>query len=484
MWKPICPGSPMGPDILARESGRVLDGPAEPGSFAKLLLGKEHQAQALPRLPQALVMISMLIATSLSFLVPCAAQNRKRQVALQEEHAPASKKSGGYYALVIGINNYQHLNKLKTPLNDAKELARILHDEYRFETKMLLDATRRQVLDSLDDYREKLQENDSLLIYYAGHGYYDEAADLAYWAPSDAESNSHDDWIVANEITGTVRAIRARHVLIVSDSCYSGMLTRDARPGPDTEALADHSAYLARMLRGKSRNVMSSGGKEPVADGDAGSHTNHSVFADALLQGLLQFNLDTFSADELFSQYVRVRVSSQMPEYNIIRDSGYEDGDFVFFRAELKPAHPATGTKNAVGKTRSAGQATDADAILRSFKTMYVLAQKTRFFSSNDLKAALAENKDFVSLHIQIVDDREAADVVLDVTYTPAWDYPFALKHQSTSLVLLAGKGTGPFSGPVGATSVAKELVKLAKPYRAESETKNRTESEKGKERK
>jgi len=234
---------------------------------------------------------------------------------------------------------------------------------------------------------------------------------------------------------------------------------------------------------------MSSGGKEPVADGDAGANSGHSVFADALLQGLVHFDLDTFSADELFSQYVRVRVggrSSQMPQYNIIRDSGYEDGDFVFFRADVKPASRTTkaGTKSATGKIGSAGQATDADAILRSFKTMYVLAQKTRFFSSNDLGAALAQNKDFTSLHIQIVDDPKAADVVLDVTYTPAWDYPFELKHQSTSMVLLAGKGTGPFSGPVGATSVAKELVKLAKPYRGGPEAKNRTESEKGKEKK
>ena len=57
-----------------------------------------------------------------------------------------------------------------------------------------------------------------------------------------------------------------------------------------------------------------------------------------------------------------------------------------------------------------------------------------------------------------------SGDVVLDVTYTFAWDYPFELKDRSTSMVLLAGKGSGPFSGPAGATSVAKELVKLASP--------------------
>jgi hypothetical protein len=64
------------------------------------------------------------------------------------------------------------------------------------------------------------------------------------------------------------------------------------------------------------------------------------------------------------------------------------------------------------------------------------------------------------------VDDPAVADVVLDVGYTFAWDYPFSLKHQNTSVVLLSGKGSGPFSGPRGATSVAGELVKLLKPYR------------------
>lgn len=435
----------------------------------------------ISRLLHFFLLVTLLAAITWSLPLPCAAKNgQKREVTPQEEDTPASKRPGVYYALVIGINNYQHLNKLKTPVNDAKQLAQILQSGYKFETKMLLDATRRQVLDALDQYRATLKENDNLLIYYAGHGYYDSAADLAYWAPSDAESNSHDDWIVADEITGTVRAIRARHVLIVSDSCYSGMLTRDAKP--EFGASSDHAAYVDRMMRGKSRNVMSSGGKEPVADGDAGSNSNHSVFANALLQGLLHFDMDTFSADELFSQYVRERVggrSSQMPEYNIIRDSGYEDGDFVFFRAGVKTTH--TATKTSTGKTRSATPVNDANTVLRSFRTMYVEAQKTRFFSSNDLKAALAENKDFSSLHIQIVDDRKAADVVLDVTYTPAWDYPFELKHQSTSMVLLAGKGTGPFSGPAGATSVAKELVKLAKPYRTGPEAKNRPESEKEK---
>ena len=46
------------------------------------------------------------------------------------------------------------------------------------------------------------------------------------------------------------------------------------------------------------------------------------------------------------------------------------------------------------------------------------------------------------------------------------WDYPFSLKYQNTSVVLVSGKGSGPFSGPAGATSVASEFAKLLKAYR------------------
>ncbi len=109
----------------------------------------------------------------------------------------------------------------------------------------------------------------------------------------------------------------------------------------------------------------------------------------------------------------------------------------------------------------------DPDFILRNFRTMYVDAQKAKFFGSDQMKGALGSNKHFVAMHIALVDDRYLADVVLEVGYTFAWDYPFSLKHQNTSIVLLAGKGSGAFSGPKGATSVAKQLTKLLKPYRS-----------------
>jgi trypsin-like peptidase len=109
----------------------------------------------------------------------------------------------------------------------------------------------------------------------------------------------------------------------------------------------------------------------------------------------------------------------------------------------------------------------DPDFILRNFRTLYVNTQNARFFGSDQMKAALGSNKDFTAMRISVVDNSSLADVVLEVGYTFAWDYPFSLKHQNTTMVLVSGKGHGPFSGPAGATSVAKELAKLLKPYRA-----------------
>ena len=108
----------------------------------------------------------------------------------------------------------------------------------------------------------------------------------------------------------------------------------------------------------------------------------------------------------------------------------------------------------------------DPDFVLRNFRTMYVDASEAEFFGSELLKAELGQNDDFTRLNIRLVDDRRVADVVLKVSYTFAWEYPFVLRHQNTTTVLLSGKGEGPFSGPLGAYDVAYQFVQAVKKYR------------------
>jgi hypothetical protein len=108
----------------------------------------------------------------------------------------------------------------------------------------------------------------------------------------------------------------------------------------------------------------------------------------------------------------------------------------------------------------------DHDYILRNFHTMYVDAKDAQYFGSDQMKAALGNNEDFAKLNIHIVEDARVADTVLTVGYTFAWDYPFALRHQNTTMVLVSGKGVGPFSGPLGAADVARQFVNAVKAWR------------------
>lgn len=114
----------------------------------------------------------------------------------------------------------------------------------------------------------------------------------------------------------------------------------------------------------------------------------------------------------------------------------------------------------------------DKDFVLRNFKTMFVDARDAKYFEAAQLKAQFGRNKDFAKLGITIVDDRSLADTVLEVSYTFAWDFPFVLKHQNSSMVLLSGKGVGPMSGVLGASDVAKQFSKTAKPFRQPAQQK------------
>ncbi|MGH9901721.1 MAG: caspase family protein, partial [Pyrinomonadaceae bacterium] len=213
----------------------------------------------LPLLAASLLTVSALLPP------PAHTQQQRRGLGLNQS-APAA--GGGYYALVIGNNAYTSLPRLKTAEADARAVAALLKEFYGFETRLLLNATRAQTVSALYAYRRTLGPEANLLIYYAGHGFNDREADKAYWLPVDAVRDDESTWIIADEITTGIRVIPARHVLIVSDSCYSGTLTRGI--GESLPPSNAREQFLQRMAAGRSRTLMASGGDEPVADGGGG----------------------------------------------------------------------------------------------------------------------------------------------------------------------------------------------------------------------
>lgn len=228
---------------------------------------------------------------------------------------------GRYHALVIGNTDYKTLKKLHTPANDAKAVAAMLKDKYGFQVRTLVNASREQIITAFDELRARLVENDNLLVYYAGHGWLDKESERGYWLPVEAREDSRAAWLSNADITDTLKAMRARHVLVVADSCYSGTLVRGLHI---TERTPD---YLERAAAKRARLVMTSGGLEPVQDGSG----RHSPFAKAFL-AVLDENSGIIDGTSLFHALKRSVMTNapQTPEYADIRFADHDGGDFLF----------------------------------------------------------------------------------------------------------------------------------------------------------
>jgi hypothetical protein len=245
---------------------------------------------------------------------------------------------GTYHAVLIGNKNYTIWPRLDTPENDARKIAELLSRKYGFKTKVILNASRYDILKALNDLRKELTEKDNLLIFYAGHGQLDEKISRGYWVPTDGELDSNANWISTLAITDILSTMLARHILVVADTCYSGALTRSALARLEA-GLSDEARYnwLKIMTEKRSRTALTSGDLKPVLDGGGGQH---SVFAKALID-VLQENDDIIEGQRLYQQ-ISARVAyaaaavmtdagplEQVPQYAPIKYAGHESGDFL-----------------------------------------------------------------------------------------------------------------------------------------------------------
>jgi len=240
--------------------------------------------------------------------------------------------SGKYYALLIGNSVYENFQNLETPSNDVRVLSSVLEKHFGFETQVLLDATRAELLSTLNSYRTKLTTNEKFLVYFAGHGILDRDTDEGYWLPVDAD-NTTVNWLPSSVISQEIRAFDSKHVLVISDSCYSGKLTRYADVARIQEKdLRDKKRFLKKMLRKKSRMVMTSGGEEPVLD-KGGEGGKHSIFADELIKALKSAHTMVTSSQIFEDVQYRVTTNSdQTPEFAPINKADHEGGVFVFVK--------------------------------------------------------------------------------------------------------------------------------------------------------
>ncbi len=234
---------------------------------------------------------------------------------------------GKYYALLIGIQDYQDFEDLKTPLKDIKRVGHILSDKFHFQTEYLENPNRIEILKTLNKYSKSLNKKDNFVLYYAGHGM--RRSDEGFWIPVDAQKDEDINWISNNNIVRKLREMKARNILVLADACFSGLITR----GLSAKDINKQNSAMDVLNQTKTRIAITSGNDEPVLDGGGGEN---SVFASALSSELVKFT-EPFTASSLFNnlqqKVIKETIAYGIKQNPVIMDipkSGHENFDFVF----------------------------------------------------------------------------------------------------------------------------------------------------------
>lgn len=210
---------------------------------------------------------------------------------------PASLGVGVTRALLVGVDVYEHHADLANPVSDVDAIEAELRDVYRARVTTLRNPSRREFLTALHAQAdETYRPNDQLLVYFAGHGWFDERLRRGFLALSDSEPLADDplrDTLVSHEDVRTIlERLDCEHVLLVLDSCFSGTVDPTVAMAPATRALNTRSGfvstaeYLERKLAYRTRRYITAGGNEYVPDGRPG---NHSPFSRQFLEALRSY---------------------------------------------------------------------------------------------------------------------------------------------------------------------------------------------------
>jgi len=205
-----------------------------------------------------------------------------------------------------------------------------LHDElvaeYAFkpaDITFLQNPTRSDIIESFDALTASVEPNDNFLVFYAGHGIWDEQIEQGYWLPSDAKKSSKAAWLSNGTIRDYIRAIDSKHTLLITDACFSGGILKTR------EAFTASKAML-EMYKLPSRKAMTSGALKTVPD--------KSVFIEYLIKALKANEQPLISADQLFTSFkynvINNSPNGQVPQYGVISQADDEGGDFIFLKQQ------------------------------------------------------------------------------------------------------------------------------------------------------
>jgi hypothetical protein len=202
------------------------------------------------------------------------------------------------YALVVGIANYERINKLPpTVLKDAQDICDLLvNPDYcgylPANVQHLADqqATQTALRQALADLARRSNADSTVLIYISSHGGQVESGPYSgeYLLPVDTDYTSAESIaqtaISGAEFTEALRAIPAGKVVVVFDCCHAGGIGQPKDPTAPMVKAGLPESYYDALKAGRGRVILASSRSSELSW--VLRNATNSLFTQHLLAGL------------------------------------------------------------------------------------------------------------------------------------------------------------------------------------------------------
>lgn len=246
--------------------------------------------------------------------------------------ADANKLDRTDYAIIFATDQYDNWSDLVNPVFDSRAIAEQLKKNYGFKVEIMENLTQDEILKKLREYGEKKYKPlDQLLIFFAGHGTYDQTFGEGFVVTRESILNDEGktSYLSHNRLRSIINNIQCEHIFLAMDVCFGGTFDEAlaSTRGQDDEVYKeqDHSEFIARKLTQKTRRYLTSGGKTYVSDGIPGKHSPFAKnFIDALQS---QGGKDgILTLQELYGYVEKLKIQPRFGEFG----DNAPGSDFVF----------------------------------------------------------------------------------------------------------------------------------------------------------
>lgn len=124
------------------------------------------------------------------------------------------------YALIFASDKYDNWRGLSNPITGAEALAKTLSIDYGFQTELIQNPSLSYINRKLAEYESRTYASqDQLFIYFAGHGFFEQASGGYIVAANSAKNNPASSSLSQRDLRTRLDRFKCNHIFLVVDAC-------------------------------------------------------------------------------------------------------------------------------------------------------------------------------------------------------------------------------------------------------------------------